>query len=260
MVSMYSCVMIAVTRYTVYGTRFGLMKTMFVLRYFYIGQYSTYLKYFTSAKMIIYLVALWVFCIAICLPNHFGWGKVRFSQVLNFCWLDTETYSYLAFYTIIKIMAIFISLYFYSKLYSTIRHSSLAVRMITKKDQKAEPGDIKRCLHETLNDKNMNEEMKIIAVSFKIFVLFSVCWSPLIILFLLTAVYSGPTWLYLFASFIGHSNSTLNFVVYFWDNNVFKDALMKTIRSKLSNKVAPFFTTTHTVKVSGVQNSQRSHK
>lgn len=86
-----------------------------------------------------------------------------------------------------------------------------------------------------LSEQKIAEELKIVKVTFKIFILFAICWTPLIVLFLLTIVYSGPQWLYLCASFLGHGNSTLNFIVYFLDNNLFREAVANCIKK---NKVS----------------------
>lgn len=204
-----------------------------IFRYFYIGQYQKYLVYFTSKKILFYVCLLWSMCVIICIPNQVGWGDVKFSPVLYFCWLDTSTYSYLSFYTIVKVIAIVIAFVFYIKIYLTIRKSSLSKALIVGKRAKEEQNQEESKAKGGLSEHKVAEELKIIKVTFKIFILFAVCWTPLIILFLLTAVYSGPQWLYLCASFLGHSNSTLNFIVYFLDNNVFRKALLKCIKNKI---------------------------
>uniref|UniRef100_A0A915HFJ9 G-protein coupled receptors family 1 profile domain-containing protein n=1 Tax=Romanomermis culicivorax TaxID=13658 RepID=A0A915HFJ9_ROMCU len=75
----------------------------------------------------------------------------------------------------------------------------------------------------------MTEETKIIKVSFRIFVVFLITWSPLSVLFMVQLGGLVPPFIYLFAGLLAHCNSTLNFVFYFLQDGVFQKSLKRLV-------------------------------
>jgi len=63
--------------------------------------------------------------------------------------------------------------------------------------------------------------------SFLVFITFLTTWSPLAILLLSHVEEFVPPWLYIYASMLAHSNSALNFLIYFLKNRIFRNALLK---------------------------------
>lgn len=179
-----------------------------IFRYYYIGEFAKYLICFTPRHIICYVFSVWLLSYAVHLPNHLGWGRTHYSLTVRFCTLDADVPSYARFYTCILLFAIFIAFVYYLKTYLIIRKSKLTKKLIIGEGH--------------ANGSSMANEIKIIKTSFKIFFLFLITWSPLAVLLLLQI--DVPAWVYMYAGLIAHCNSTLNFVVYFLENTVFRNA------------------------------------
>lgn len=183
-----------------------------------------YTIYFTPFRIGLYITSIWLLSFIVHLPNHFGWGTTRYSFMLRYCTFDTDLFSYLYFYSAVLVLAIIMAFIFYLKIYLVLRKSTLSKSLITGHKQDA-----------SNQSSAMSDEIKIIKTSFKIFILFLITWSPLCTLFLLHLMDEIPPWLYLYAALAAHGNSTLNFIVYFIENEMFRKA-MKGIVYKLLNK------------------------
>uniref|UniRef100_A0A915JD79 G-protein coupled receptors family 1 profile domain-containing protein n=1 Tax=Romanomermis culicivorax TaxID=13658 RepID=A0A915JD79_ROMCU len=80
-----------------------------------------------------------------------------------------------------------------------------------------------------LKDWQLKEEVKIIKVSFRIFLVFFVTWLPLTLLILSHLGDKVPPWVYLLAGLLAHCNSTLNFIFYFLCDDMFKKGLKRLV-------------------------------
>uniref|UniRef100_A0A915K0C3 Uncharacterized protein n=1 Tax=Romanomermis culicivorax TaxID=13658 RepID=A0A915K0C3_ROMCU len=101
--------------------------------YFYVARISDYHKHFSREHIIFYVCSIWMFGYAVHVPNHLGWGEVRFSQLFHFCTFDTESLSYKLFYGGMLALAIVLAFVFYAKIYLVLRHTTLARHMILNK-------------------------------------------------------------------------------------------------------------------------------
>lgn len=148
--------------------------------------------------------------------------------------MDTDEYSYAMFYAAALSSAIIVAFTFYLKIYLVIRKSKLSKSLIlgTKK-YKSCPNEMKK------EKKILNDEIKILKATFKIFVLFVVAWSPAAILLFLSMGDKIAPWLYLYAGMLSHINSTMNFLVYFFGNRVFQNALRECLAKIFPNKNFP---------------------
>uniref|UniRef100_A0A915HHD4 G-protein coupled receptors family 1 profile domain-containing protein n=1 Tax=Romanomermis culicivorax TaxID=13658 RepID=A0A915HHD4_ROMCU len=168
--------------------------------------------------------------IAVHIPNQLGWGSTHFSKILFVCTIDTESFSYKIFYACICLMSIVISFVFYSKIYLILRGTTLAKSLVTKQNINRKGNGKQSCLE---------DEIKMIKATFKIFVLFFVCWSPVTVLLFADLGDAVPLWAYLYSGLLAHANSTLNFFVYYLQNdnftNSFKEFLHGSRRSLTSN-------------------------
>lgn len=202
----------------------------FCCRYYYIGNYSAYVKYFTFRRNILYIGSIWVLSFFVHLPNHLGWGESRYSFMFRFCTLDTDLWSYAMFYALFLLIAIVTTFVFYARIYNTVRHSKLAKSIIVGKDtenhQKKQNNIQQTAIHRETAIKN---ELKIIKASFKIFIMFLLCWLPVSILILIHLMETVPAWAYLYAALLAHCNSTLNFIVYFLEDDSFRRVMKKAL-------------------------------
>jgi len=93
-------------------------------------------------------------------------------------------------------------------------------------------------------EMSLIDELHLIKASFKIFLIFLIFWTPvvIIILFFRHPSYHVPQWVYLYAALLAHSNSTCNFFVYYRENKAFRRALSRLVPSlerSLSSTTTP---------------------
>lgn len=191
-------------------------------RYYYIIKFPLYNKYFTTQRVICYITLIWCLGFSVHIPNHFGWGKVRYSFMLRYCALDTDTFSYAMFYASFLILGVAIAFVFYLKIYLVIRKSNLSKSLILGSKQKTYQTETKK-------EKNaINDEIKILRATFRIFVLFVLAWLPASIVLFLSLGDKISPWVYLYVGMLSHINSTFNFIVYFFGNQIFLSAAKET--------------------------------
>uniref|UniRef100_A0A915IS76 G-protein coupled receptors family 1 profile domain-containing protein n=1 Tax=Romanomermis culicivorax TaxID=13658 RepID=A0A915IS76_ROMCU len=239
-----------------------------------IAKYHVYLKHFTKTRVAVYLLSTWFMGFSIHIPNHIGWGQVRFSHMLKLCTLDTDLHSYAVFYACVLLAAILVAFLFYVKIYVNLRHSKLAksvivgtktrnagqiisnVEMTGKIDNvemvitgkidnveitgawqrkraynsKAETQKV-HAKEDSKRKQNLKTEIQVIKASFRVFVLFLLTWSPIAVLLLVHIGAKVPSYVYVYCGLLAHANSTLNFLVYFLANEVFRRSLYKFLRN-----------------------------
>lgn len=193
-------------------------------RYYYICQYSSYLNYFTKQKTVMYITLIWLFSYCAHLPNHIGWGTVRYSSHFQFCTFDSDNQLYSYFYASFFLVSIIVTAIFYLKIYLTVRKSNLPRQLIVGKKGRSP------------DEMNLVDEMRLMKASFKIFVVFLIFWAPVTILILSPFKELFPNWVYLYAALAAHSNSTLNVVFYWFDNETFRVAVKNIVIQKSSNE------------------------
>lgn len=168
------------------------------------------------------------------IPNHFGWGQVRYSFILRYCSLDTDTISYAVFYAGVLGSGVVVAFTFYFKTYIVLRNSKLSKALIV--------GRQKDDYLARKNEKKMSDEIKILKATFKIFILLLVSWSPAVILLFMSMGDKIPPWAYLYAAMLSHLNSTLNFLAYFFGNEVFRKAVKEVFYYKIFGKATKVIT------------------
>lgn len=193
-----------------------------------------YLKYFSKRSTAFFISSIWILCFLVHSPNHFGWGDSKYSTGFQLCTLDMETLSYSFFYGCCMIAAIVATFVFYLKTYQTMRKSNLAKKMITRSDSLS---------HES---SRIMEEMKLAKTSFKIFIIFVCFWTPSAVLILMGVNHSVPSAVYLYSVLMAHSNSTLNFFIYYVDNKCFKNGCKSLFKRVLGKRISEVGTVLHT--------------
>jgi len=126
-----------------------------------------------------------------------------------------DTFSYSMFYGCWMVLAISLTFLFYYKIYRKIRESKLTQKMIGGVT-------IQEGRDQNSNLAAMKKEIRFVKTSFKIFIAFVCFWSPTALLILMGTNSFVPKPVYLFSLFFAHSNSTLNFFIYYIDNMEFK--------------------------------------
>lgn len=240
---------------TILNSNKSLALNCFCFRYFYICKYNFYIKHFTKWRVFTYVVAIWALSFFVHMPNHIGWGMVRFSSNFQFCTFDADHVSYSMYYASFLFLAIVVTAVFYVKLYLVIRTTILPRQLLIGKKQQ----NLKNALtnNNVSSEMSVRDELRLAKASFKIFVAFLIFWAPVVVLILLTMGDKIPPWAYLYSALAAHSNSTLNVFIYYFENKTFRRAIKLIFRKKyrsndasnsfISNsKTAKFFSFHHT--------------
>ncbi|XP_005406488.1 PREDICTED: melatonin-related receptor [Chinchilla lanigera] len=198
--SQLQCQMVGfITGLSVVGSVFNIL-AIAINRYCYICHSLKYEQIFSMRNTCLYLVVTWVMAVLAVLPNMYI-GTIEY---------DPRTYTCIFNYVNNSVFTVtIISIHFVLPLlivgfcYMRIWRKVLEAR--------AQAGQ---------NPDNQLAEVRNFLTMFVIFLLFTVCWCPMIVLTVLVAVGPKemaskiPNWLYLAAYFIAYFNSCLNAVVY----------------------------------------------
>lgn len=191
-------------------------------RYFYICKYSVYLQHFTKVRVLMYVVLIWAVSFFVHMPNHVGWGMVRYSSNFQFCTFDADHLSYSVYYASYLFLAIIVTAVFYVKLYLVLRKSVLPRQLLLGKKELIKSAMLS---NNASSEMSVKDELRLAKASFKIFVAFLIFWAPVTVLILLAMGDKIPNWAYLYAALAAHSNSTLNVFIYYIENKTFRRAI-----------------------------------
>lgn len=152
------------------------------------------------------------------------------------CTRDMELLSYTVFFGSMMLSAIGITFLFYFKIYQTTKKSNLSIKIITgRKSHTEQYRQSHPCTVAIIN------ELKLAKTCFKIFIIFITFCMPGVILTLMGIRDFVPDAVYLCAIFMGHTNSTLNFFIYYFDNQIFKSCIKNLIRRVMASNVSNHF-------------------
>lgn len=194
------------------------------------------MKIFTKKNTSLFVASIWITCFLIHFPNYVGWGSSKFSTGYQMCTRDMEVQSYSVFFGSMMLSTIGVTFIFYCKIYQTTKKSYLSVKIITghqnnRDHMEQQDHAVHRCSVTFFN------ELKLAKTSFKIFVVFVIFWMPSVILTLIGIRDFVPTAVYLYSLLMAHSNSTLNFFVYYIDNAIFRGGFNSLLRRVMYRNV-----------------------
>lgn len=147
-----------------------------------------------------------------------------------------DEFSYSLFYGSCMILAMLCTFHFYNKVFSKIRRSKAVQRMINGGEVAAGNGAQENAIGGGMDFHTLKKEMRLVKTSFKIFLLFVCLWSPTAGLILLGPNRFIPKPIYLYSLFFAHSNSTLNFFIYYVDNVEFRNGFWRLVSKCFCHK------------------------
>ncbi|OWA50001.1 putative Melatonin receptor type 1C [Hypsibius exemplaris] len=201
-----------------------------VNRFVLICHWEHYEKIYTRRNTVIICLAVWVVIYLIELPNHVGWGDLRFSDLFFVCTFANHVHSYALFYVLVGVFTpLSVSFFCYLKIYLKVKDSRLTRNRILKGG--SESDDNARQRHDTVPDtsrpnsmtRKFYEDLKIIKVLFRVLIIYVLMWLPLVILILIHIANDiGYTW-YILVLLCAHGNSAVNCVIYAATIKEFRD-------------------------------------
>ncbi|KAL4217062.1 hypothetical protein ACF0H5_023518 [Mactra antiquata] len=170
-----------------------------VNRFVQICKYFVYHRIYTHKKTVLYCMSLWILAVLLDLPNWVGWGGHTFGLKEMGCTFDrTANHSYTIFLATTSIaLPMVIVLLCYSILVYYVRKCRIEVRQIG-----------------SMSKKRLHDEIQFAITLFVAFVTFVTSWSPYMSGLLFDFEDRWPKELYVFGTLLGHSNSTINPIIY----------------------------------------------
>ncbi|XP_064608144.1 melatonin receptor type 1B-like [Liolophura sinensis] len=181
-------------------------------RYIHICHHQVYPKIFTFRNTVLITIGLWVVSFLCEMPNFFGWGDHVYDRKTLSCIYDRlADYSYTLFFTIGGIITpLVIIAICYLRIYLFVRGSTRKIRDTQEQ-------------HMNLPKKGKND-LKFVRTLFIIFLIFSVCWMPYVIVVLYDKHDRLSSDVHTYVVLLAHINSSMNSVLYGITNRHFRMA------------------------------------
>jgi 7 transmembrane receptor (rhodopsin family) len=189
-----------------------------------ICHWEHYERIYTKRNTILLCLTVWLVIYLIELPNHVGWGDLRFSKLFFVCTFANHVHSYALFYVLVGIfLPISISFGCYFKIYLKVKDSRLTRSRIlyAKSDQESPPPTEVNAASQLSSAGNCGsvsqkfyEDLKVIQVLFRVFLIYLLMWLPLVLLILLHLTTSISYVWYVLVLLSAHGNSAINCLIY----------------------------------------------
>ena len=159
-----------------------------------------------------YCIGLWGLALLLDMPNWIGWGGHTFGLKEMGCTYDrAKNHTYSIFLATTSIFIPFmIVLTSYLCIFLYVRHSRATLEKVSGRK------------HSIIKKSARNEDLQLAFTLFLTFLVFVVCWSPYMVGLLFDYKDEWPKELYAFGTFLGHSNSCLNSIIYAMCNKRFR--------------------------------------
>lgn len=169
-------------------------------------------------------VSVWIVIYLIELPNHVGWGDLRFSR-LFVCTFANHVHSYALFYVLFGVFfPLSVCFICYLGIYLRVKDSRLTRNRIlysSHKDTESPPTDATPNSANILPvpltssiSKKFYDDLLIIKALFRVLIIYVVMWLPLVSLIVLHLEHDVSYLWYILVLLTAHGNSSVNYMVY----------------------------------------------
>ncbi|KAK2149431.1 hypothetical protein LSH36_453g02056 [Paralvinella palmiformis] len=168
-------------------------------RYTFIVHNATYNKIYTKFSTIMMCILVWMLAYLVDMPAHLRWSDHGFDMKTNKClWDRTLNWYYTMFLIVVGIIfPLVVIVFFYALIF---RHINAAKKRLTA----CSKGD----------KTNFRSTMKQAKMMFIIFICFTSCWLPYVIVLIFDRYDRFPIWVHLYASLTAHLHASINFIIY----------------------------------------------
>ncbi|OWA51756.1 putative G-protein coupled receptor moody [Hypsibius exemplaris] len=222
-------------------------------RYVLICKPHLYPRIYTFKSSILCCVGIWLLAHLLCMPNHVGWGRHRFSYEYYICTFDIVTHTYGIFYIMTGVIiplvgvlfgytAIFMKVHSVKKQIRNHQQSLLvgnkrvsipttpggAVVVAGTATEEGAPNGVADTATEKPKKRPQKpgftvDDVKLAKTLFAAFLIFLICWLPFAIFVVSHDPDEIPRWLYVIAIIMAHGNSAVNPILYGLTNERFRD-------------------------------------
>ncbi|GAU94597.1 hypothetical protein RvY_06339 [Ramazzottius varieornatus] len=171
--------------------------------------------------------AAWVIIYLVQLPNHVGWGDLRFSRQFFLCTFANHVHTYAIFYVVVGVLTpLGVCFVCYLCIYRRASVSNLVrSRILQRQLQGTATSPIQAITVEDSDTlcpapphsnesqcKKFYDDLVMIQVLFRVLIIYTIMWSPLVILILLHLEDQiSPVW-YVLVLLTAHGNSAINYL------------------------------------------------
>lgn len=204
----------------------------FYFRCIFICHHQVYRRIYSWKKTILICFLLWVWCAIMEMPNFFGWGGHTFDMKTMACSYNRlADYSYTLFFCFFAIglplLVVFIS---YLRIFLYVRATKRQLERIATKGASGDDGKVAKGSHlDQMMKGRRKEELQLVKTLFMVFVIFLVCWLPYAVVVLLDFADNWSKIAYVVVIQMGHTNSSLNSILYAASNKRFRHGYLKFI-------------------------------
>lgn len=186
-----------------------------ICRYIFVCKNKYYDTIYTKRTTPLMCIAIYIVVFLTDLPNFLGWGGHTYDFKTMGCSFDRlASLSYTLFLSITIYWIPFILVMFcYIAIYLYVRKTRKLLK--TTLDKSSSSNDL-------LLEARRQENIRMVRTFFIVVVCFLLCWTPYDLLILVDRNDSAPKLLYVILLAIGHSNSSLNSILYGATNKRFR--------------------------------------
>ena len=169
-------------------------------RYIFIVHNNIYHKLYTTWSTILLCVLNWALAYLVDMPGHIGWTDHAFDEKINKClWDRPANWLYTVFLIMVGIMLpLIITIFFYLLIF---------LHIAAAKKRLASSGN-------SDNKSAFKSSMKQAKMMFVIFVCFTACWLPYVLVLISDRYNTFPIWAHLYGSLTAHLHASINFIIY----------------------------------------------
>lgn len=177
-------------------------------RYIYICKHTLYNRMYSKTRMVVACAFTWLLGLLIDLPSHVGWSRHTFDKKSHKCiWDRTYRYQYTLFLMVVGVLLpLQVIIIFYVLIAKHVREAKLRLDRYSNMSAHAK---VMRVVRQT-------------RMMFLIFLVFSLCWMPYIVVLLRDRHDELAIEAHLLTSMVAHLHASFNFIIYGFGNVSFR--------------------------------------
>lgn len=190
-------------------------------RFIFVCKHKHYNKIYNKYTTPLICFCLWAIVSLIDLPNYLGWGGHIFDTKTMGCSFDRmSSLSYTLFLSAVIYWGPFsLVFYCYYSIYKYVRQNRRELQRTFSRMSGSN--------NDALLNARREENIRMVRTFLIVVIVFLICWTPYDLLVLFDRTNSGPKIIYVILLAIGHSNSSLNCILYATTNRRFRKGYLE---------------------------------
>ena len=196
---------------------YNLFPSFFYFRFIFVCKNMKYERIYTRKKTLLYIFLIWIIVALVDLPNYLGWGAHTFDFKTMGCVFDRGYFNYTMFLsTLIYWIPLSFVIFCYISIFSFVRkHNNDFRKQMTKHGPS-------NSANAAIMQARREQDIRMIRTFVLVVIIFVLCWVPYFILVLFDREEKMSTGIYCLSLAIGHTNSSINSILYGATNQKFR--------------------------------------